>query len=388
MRGKPSSGTAFAALFALESGARAMMTSVVPILSYDILASAQRVSVLNTAVSFAALVTTLLIPQLTARLARRHVYTLGAAALIVAGAFFALGSLPGQLVGMALRMFGASALSITLNLYIMDAVRKEDLVRVEARRMMWATATWTLGPATGVFLYDRFGVVAPAAAAAAFALALLALFWHLRLTEGSVIQPGSSRPPNPLANIARFAAQPRLRLAWFIAFSRSAFWTTAFVYGPLLMVITGQGKLAGGLLVSAISGLLVLAGPWGWAGRRFGVRRTITLAFGAMTLLLAGAAASGEAMPLLTAGLLLAASAFCTALDALGSTPFLRAVKRRERAEMTSVYRTFLELSDLASSFAYSLTLAFFGLGSVFLVLALLIAAAAAVSWRHLPRAM
>ena len=49
----------------------------------------------------------------------------------------------------------------------------------------------------------------------------------------------------------RFAAQPRLRLAWAIAFARSAFWTTFFIYVPILMVEGGLGATAGGLAVAA-----------------------------------------------------------------------------------------------------------------------------------------
>ena len=115
---------------------------------------------------------------------------------------------------------------------------------------------------------------------------LLALFWYYRLGDNPLIRPGKTRAANPLANIGRFIAQPRLRLAWVIAFGRSCFWTTFFVYGPILMVVTGEGELAGGLLVSAGNALLFTAVFWGRAGKRFGARNIMTLAFFAMTAML------------------------------------------------------------------------------------------------------
>ena len=53
------------------------------------------------------------------------------------------------------------------------------------------------------------------------------------------------------ATCRRFLAQPRLRLAWLIAFGRSCFWTTFFIYGPLLLVEAGLDKTVGGFMISA-----------------------------------------------------------------------------------------------------------------------------------------
>src|SRR5690606_17532181 len=136
-------------------------------------------------------------------------------------------------------VMGASALSITLNLYIMDHIRKSDFTRSESLRMALSMVAWTCGPTLGIVLYTHFGIYAAHGAVAVFALGLLALFWYFRLSDNPMIAAGKSRASNPLANIGRFIAQPRLRLAWLIAFGRSCYWTTFFVYGPLLMVVTG-----------------------------------------------------------------------------------------------------------------------------------------------------
>ena len=85
------------------------------------------------------------------------------------------------------------------------------------------------------------------------------------------------------------------------------------------------------------------------------------------TLLLAGAA--GEAYPLWAPAFPAGCAFFTISLDALGSAAFLRAVRSYERPQMTAVYRTYLDLSDLLPPLVYSIVLAFFGLGAVFATL-------------------
>lgn len=378
----------FASLYTLESFARAIASSVIPIQAYEILRNEQTVSILYTLVSLLGLSVTLFMPMLIRRFARRWVYTAGAMLLAFGSLFFVINDLPGQFLGMLCRVMGASALSITLNLYIMDHIRKTDFMRAESLRMAWSTLAWTAGPTLGIFLYTRYGIYAAHGAVAVFAVLLLALFWFYRLGDNPMITAGRSRATNPLTNIGRFISQPRLRLAWLIAFGRSCYWTTFFVYGPLFMVVTGQGELAGGLLVSAGNALLFVAIYWGRAGKRFGARRVITLAFACMSISLLLAGAVGESVPLLTAGLLLCGALFNIAVDALGSTAFLRAVRSYERTQMAAVYRTYLDFSELTPPLVYSVVLAFFGLGSVFATLGCLAAVCALVTWRYLPKSM
>ena len=221
-----------------------------------------------------------------------------------------------------------------------------------------------------------------------FATVLLALFWHYRLGDNPLIRPGKTRAANPLANIGRFVAQPRLRLAWVIAFGRSCFWTTFFVYAPILMVVTGEGELAGGLLVSAGNALLFTAVFWGRAGKKYGARNIMTLAFIAMTATLLAAGFCGERYPLVAGGFLFCCAFFAIALDALGSTAFMRAVRSFERPQMSAVYRTYLDLSELLPPLAYSVVLAFFGLGAVFATLGVFCAICALFTWRYLPKSM
>lgn len=385
---RPADARTFASLYAVESFARATVSSVIPIQAYEILRNEQIVSILYTVVALLGLSVTLFMPMLIRRFARRWVYTSGACLLAVGSLFFVAHTLAGQLVGMLCRVMGASALSITLSLYIMDHIRKTDFMQAESLRMAWSMLAWTSGPTLGIFLYTRFGIYAAHGAVAIFTMALLALFWTNRLGDDQSIRPGKTRPANPLANIGRFVAQPRLRLAWLIAFGRSCFWTTFFVYGPLFMVITGEGELAGGLLVSAGNALLFTAIFWGRVGQRFGGRRTMTSAYFALSAMLLAAGAVGESVPFLTGALLLCGALFAIALDALGSTAFMRSVRFYERAEMAAVYRTYLDFSELTPPLVYSVVLAFFGLGSVFATLGLLAAGCGFVTWRYLPKSL
>ncbi|MET3660274.1 MFS transporter [Aquamicrobium ahrensii] len=385
---RPAGARTFASLYTMESFARATISSVIPIQAYDILRSEQSVSMLYTVVSLIGLSATLFMPMLIQRFARRWVYTAGACLLAVGSLFFVTDTLVGQALGMLCRVMGASALSITLNLYIMDHIRKTEFIRSESLRMAWSTFAWTGGPTLGILLYTNYGIYAAHGAVAVFALILLALFWYYRLSDNQMIVAGKSRPLNPVTSIGRFIAQPRLRLAWVIAFGRSCYWTTFFVYGPLFMVIAGEGEVAGGLLISAGNALLFTAIFWGRAGKRFGARVTIAFAFSAMALALFAAGWVSTTAPLVTGALLLCGALFTIAIDALGSTVFMRSVHPYERSQMAAVYRTYLDFSELTPPMIYSIVLAFFGLGSVFVTLGLLMAGCAAVSWRYVPKSM
>jgi MFS family permease len=379
---------AFALLFAIESLARASVATVISVQAYDLLNSSQQVSILFTAVGVASLVGTLVVPLVIGWTARRFVYTFGALCLIIAAATFMANTLASQTAGMLIRVFGAACLNITTSLYILDHIKRHDLVRAEPMRLAFSTFSWTIGPALGVWLYTGYGVWAPHLFSAAWSLILLALFWYLRLSESKVIQPARIKPGNPLRNIRRFCAQPRLRLAWLIAFGRSCFWSVFFIYSPLLMITSGLGKEAGGILVSAGNAVLILAMMFGKLSVRFSVRRVIGLAFAAIGLTTIAAGLAGITYPYFAAAMLLAAAIGATAVDGVGGLPFLRAVRFHERAEMTGVYRTYVDIAELIPTFIYSLLLLFLPLGSVFIAMGLWALVCGAVAWHYLPRSM
>ena len=89
------------------------------------------------------------------------------------------------------------------------------------------------------------------------------------------------------------------------------------------------------------------------------------------------------------AGVAMVAAAFFVAiLDGLGPVPFLRAVRVHERTEMTAVYRTYLDASELLPPLAYFFLFQLGGYATAFAALAALLAGIGALTLRHLPRGM
>ena len=205
----------------------------------------------------------------------------------------ALDAAPALVVAMFCRTAGAAMLNVTLSLYIMDNIGRRELTRSEPLRLAISTLAWGLAPYVGVRLMEAARALgAGGRSASPPPLVLVALFWALRLAEGGPIRAPARggrrrRCAIPLAAARRFAAQPRLRLAWAIAFARSAFWTTFFVYVPILMVEGGLDATAGGIAVAA-GNLMLLNNLFArrWA-ERHGLRRVLgasLIAAGALAL--------------------------------------------------------------------------------------------------------
>ena len=280
-------------------------------------------------------------------------------------------------------------MNITLSLYIMDHIRRSELARSEPLRLSLSTFSWMTGPALGVWLYVGFGPWGPQLAAIAASLLLLLLFWYLRLSDNVTALPAASVERfSALANVRRFLAQPRLRLAWIIAFGRSCFWTTFFIYGPLLLVEAGLGKTVGGLMISASQALLLTAWLSGRFARAHGVRVVIAMAFALAALASLAAGLAGTAYPYVAIGCLLMGSVAASALDGVGGIPFLRAVRPRERQRMAAVYRTYIDFSELIPAFVFAFALLWLPIGMVFVILSLGLALIGWVAWRHLPRSL
>ena len=386
--GRKAGALTFSAIFALESLVRSLNSTVVSLQAYDLLGSSQKVSELTTLVAMVVLLTTLMLPYVLGRLRRRWAYTLGVVGLIAASLFFASFTISGQIAGMFLRNCGAGILNITLSLYIMDHIKKSDLARAEPLRLSLSTFSWMIGPAGGVWLYTQFGPWAPQLASNAMAVALLVLFWVLRLSDSATMPSGTLQPFNPLANVMRFVRQPRLRLAWMVAFGRSCFWTTFFIYGPLLMVESGVGKQVGGLMISASQVLLLFAYVFGRLAHRFGVRAIISLCFLLMALSSVAAGIAGKEFPYVAMFFLLFGAFAASGLDGVGGIPFLRAVRTRERQRMAAVYRTYIDFSDLIPAMIFAVALSYFEIGIVFVILGTSLVIMGALAFRYLPKSM
>jgi len=218
------------------------------------------------------------------------------------------------------------------------------------------------------------------------------------MSDNGVIMPARVPPANPFNFVPRFLAQPRLILAWMIAFGRSGFWGTMFVYGPILLKKTGTGLDFGnfhmssgdtaGLMISVSQVMLISALLWGRMAGRLGLRAVITLCFACMSGTLMLAAVAGEAAPLLACTALLVTGFFCTGLDSVGGVPFYRAVHIHERPPMTAVYRTYLEIGDLIPNLIYGIILIWLPLGAVFAVDGLACIGFAWACWKYLPKGL
>jgi len=378
--------TVFGVMFLLDSMARALLVSLIPLTAYRILQNERDVSILYLCIGFAGLAGTLSIPFLLRLMRRKWVYSLGCLALAGMGALIATATLQGLAGGMWLRVFGTAALYTTLNLYIMDYIQKRELVRTEPVRLLFGGVSWTLGPVLGVLVADRLGLWAAAAAASGCGALLFGYFWLLRIRENPAVAPATRPPPSMAYNLRRFWAQPRLRLAYAIAFTRGIWWTMFYVYAPLFMVKAGFDASVGALIVSIGNVTMFLSLVYGAMASRAGVRPVVAGAFLASgALSVAVGATAGQ--PLVAAGLLVAGAMATVALDALGGVTFLRAVHPYERAEMATVYSTYRQIADITGPMAFAVILTFLPLPAVFAATGAMMLA---MAWfaLYLPRGM
>ena len=373
----------FAGLFVLISIPQTILLTVLPLQAHDLLGRASLVSILYFGIGIFGLLGRLCIPMLTHLLRRRWVFTIGAGFLIVAAAFYALRSIPALVIGLGCMVFAYACLEITLNLYVLDRISRLQLKRFEPVRIFAAAGPWTLGPWLGVYLQTAVAWYLPFVIAAVAAALLIAAFWMLRLPERML--PAARRTaPNPLRYLARFFAQPRLRLAWALAAGRAGWWAMFFVYAPILAVTSGLGAQAGGLIVSIGTGWIWLVPLWGMLAQRFGVRWLMMTGFtgaGILSLLAAATVGPGWRAPLV----LLIAGICVGTLDGVGNVLFLRAVHPYERSEMTAVFVSYRDAAQLAPPGLFAVLLLFLPLSSVFAASGLAMLALASLTL-YIPR--
>lgn len=376
----------FALLFMLDSMARASLATVVPLLALRILGNARDVSVLFSVVGWVGVGLSLFIPAIVRAYRPRWVYSIGAGLLILAPFLLALGSLGGLAGGMLARVLAAACLLNALNLYIMAYIRKRDMARSEPLRTFFAAFSWTLGPFLGVWLYNDVGPWATYALSAGCAALLIAYFWRLRMEYGPALPADQPARTSPVANIRRYLAQPRLVLAWVLNFGRETWWVMFFIYGPLYMVTHGMSETAGAFLISCGTALLFTTPLMGWVGRRIGLRLFLMGSY-LWTAVAMLAATVLTDRPDFTAAALLVAALGAVALDSVGMVPFMRAVKSRERPEMTMVFSMYRDLAGLLPTAFFAALLSFFELTSVFAAVGIGLVGCAWLA-RWIPRGM
>jgi len=379
-------GPAFIAILALDSLARATLSALVPLQAYDLLGSAQKVSVLYFLTALAGLLGSLSVPWLVIRLRRRWMLLLGASCLVVSPALFSAYSLPTFVPAMMLQMFGSASILICVNLYIMEHIPRRALTRFEPVRTLYMGASWMIGPALGVYLHRWGPDQLPYLVSGATALTLIVYFWLLRVprTVGSLT--GTVPQTNPVNFIRRYFAQRRLGLAWVLSLGRAGWWGMFYVYGPIYAVASGMGVEAGGLIVSAGASALYTVMIWGWLGRKIGIRLLLIAGYG-LTGLLTLTIGLVAGHPWLAAGFIIASALGVSITDGAGNVPFLRAVHPHERAEMMAVYGTYRDSARVTMPALYAILLLAFPLPAVFFASGAIMLALAGVAG-YIPRTL
>jgi MFS family permease len=378
----PFPGTpAFLSLFIVPGVAQSILLTVIPLRALQLLGTARAVTLLYVAAGLAAVVARLAIPLLVQVIRRRFVLTLGAVLLIVSTSLLASGGVPAFACGLALTSFAFSCIEITSNLYVLDHIPRQELRRFEPLRIFACAGPWTFGPWFGVYLQQSVAVVAPFVVAIGAAMALLVLFWWLRLTE---LTPSLQKPPNPLRYLPRFFAQPRLRLAWSLAGARSAWWSTFYIYAPIFAVVSGLGAEAGGAIASIGTAWIFLVPLWGWVGRRYGLRPLLASGYATAGLMSVAAGAAFH-LPLVGAASLVLAGFGAEMIDGAGNLLFLRAVHPHERPEMTTVFVSYRDVAQLGPPMVCAVLLSVFALPSVFVAAGVMMIGSAALA-HYIPR--
>jgi len=380
---RASRSTIFSALFILFGFAQTVVLTVLPVEALNVLGEARLVSLAYLGVGLAGFAGRLSLPLLVRRFQRSGVLALGAGCLCASGLLLLTATVAGLVLGLLLNVFALGCLEIVLNLCVLDQIPRAELGRFEAKRIFFGATPYTVGPWLGVWLQINVVVWLPFLVSAASGIALM-----LSLRGSIAAEPRRRAPPrppqNPLRSVRRFFAQPRLRLAWVLSVGRSSWWSMFQVYAPIYAVQSGLGAELGGAIVSTGLGMMWTVPLWGWLGRRYGVRK----------LFVAGYAASGV-VTLVTALLMQSAwlgaialilGALATeVLDGAGNSLYLRAVHPYERSEMTAVFASYRDATQLLPPAVFTALLTFFELPAVFVAGGMMMLGMAGLS-RYIPR--
>ena len=355
----------FVTLYTLEAFSRASLVTVIPLIAYQHLGNAQKVSLLYFAVGLLGLCSSFAVPWLVNKLTRRGVLSLGTGTVALAMILLSMNNPYLFMAGMALHLFGGACTEVSISLYLMDHVPRHEMGKFEPVRLVYSGLAWTIGPWLGIFLKNEIAIWLPFAMAGLVNGSLLGYFWYLRLTDDPSVSTKRKPVTNPVKFVYRFVVQPRLLLSWSLAVGRAGWWGMFFVYTPIYVVSVGYGENLAGAL-SSMATLFVMAIPLvARHARRFGTRKTLMFGYmgcGVATFLVA--AASG--LPWLSIAVLGSATVLAVPIDSVGNTLFFRAVHSYERAEMTTVFSTYRYGAQLIFPGAFAVILKAFALPSVF----------------------
>ena len=376
----------FALLWMLESFARSSIAAVSPVVAFDLAGGARNMTFMFTVAGAVSIVSSFAIPYLVYWLKPTLTYRVGAVFVALAPLVMAAGSFDFFFIGLLVRVFALNCLAIGLSLFIMGYIHRRDMGRSEPLRMFLAAIPWTIGPSLGTWLYEAYGMWPPFVLAAAMGGLIVLYLSVVKIDEKPLLKAAPTRPTNPLAYVPRFVRQPRLRLAYLMVFGRETWWWMFYLYTPVYAEESGLGLMTGAVVLSIGSALVFFANQWGWVMRRIGMRRHMMAGFVGCGVSVIAAGAMLDS-PWIAIGLILVSAIFLTSSEAAGNIPFLRAVKARERTEMTMVYGTYRDLIGLSVPGIFTILLSFFGLSSVFVATGIMLFFYAWFA-RHIPKGM
>ena len=352
-------GGSIARMASVEGFSRALLIGIVPLVALETLGSKAAVAQIYLIGALITLAITLNFSVLERMLKRRRVVLLSGLFLIAASIALYAGNGLVFALGLGMRAAAASLFSVCLSLYIMDYIGKRELAHSESRRMLFNGAAWLIGPSLGLWLWNTPFKPAAFIASALAALIMMRYFWVLRFGENKIVRAAKSVSANPFKIVPRYFSQPKLRIAYLITITRSIFWITVFVYGPIYIVEANLPQWLAGLFLSGVSALLFLSLIIRNMAERFGTRSIIFASLLLCGFSIIAVGLIGEPKPI---GLLfwVLAAAGAAGLDVLGNIPFMRLVKPRERTEMTMVFSTWREMSELLNPLLVSLVLLYF----------------------------
>ncbi len=328
--------------------------------------SAQGVSIFFFVLGILGVGMSLAVPWLVRRLSRRGTFWLGVVAGVAGMLLFIHNEFWTFCAGMALHLFAASCIDVTLNLYWMEHVRRQDFGRVEPVRMFFLAFSWSVGPFLGVYLRNTIDPAAPFLVGAVVVLLLGGFFLYRQFSENPTTGGKHAPVTNPVRYLPRFFSQPRMALVYLLSAMRSGWWTMYFIYVPIFCVTMGLGETMGGVLVSLAVSFVMTTPLLRGTIQRYGIRRVLLVGYaGAGSVTIGIGALIG--IPNLAVALILMAALFAVLCDSVGNTLFYRAVRFWERSAMATVFMSYRPISALAFPGVYSGVLAIFPLPAVFI---------------------
>jgi MFS transporter, ACDE family, multidrug resistance protein len=373
----------FTAFFTLHAAVPTSILTVVPLKVYALLGDLKLVSTVFFGAGLVTVLSRFLVPGLIRKYSYIGVFVGAVVLSFLAAAFMATDYI--FLFLPALALFGAAvaAIEIVLTLLVLGNIPRLQLTKFEQTRLFFSAIPWTIGPWLGTSLKVHVHEKAPFFLTMILAMILLMLVFDRSLKK----QPEfvETNLDNFWSYGRRYFAQPRLRLAWLLAFGKSAWWATYFTYVPIFAVLVGYGENIGGLMVTAGTACVWALPFWSWLAARVYMRRLVVSGFLSTALLSIVAAALIGYRPWMAAILIVLAAGLATSIDAAGNTLFLRAVRSKDRLEMAPVFATFRDTAQFGPQILFATLLVVFPLAAVFTAIGCMMLGMAAIA-KKIPR--